>query len=330
MAMRNHWHPVRKSEELGDEPLGVTLCDEELVLFRDAGGRVVALDDVCPHRGMRLSRGHRENGNIVCPYHGWAFDSEGHAVVPPARNRHACVARWESIERHGMIWVKPADVVARFPRLELDSYHHISTFRREIAAPFELVLDNFIEVEHTPTTHALLGYESVDSVETKVEADDDVVHVINRGPQKKIPKALTMIAGLATGDEFTDEWWTYFSPIYTMYDHVWRDPATAAIKEHVRTVVFFVPIDDEHTNLLVSVYARRAPLGRLGFNLLAFGALAFLSRWEVDLDVEMIEGLADKRTSLRGRKLSRFDTALGRARQRIERIYRGASEGPVS
>lgn len=323
MAIRDHWHPVRKSDEVGDDPVGVRVCGEELVLFRNDDGRIAALEDVCPHRGMRLSLGRVDHGNIVCPYHGWAFDTSGQAVVPPARNRHACAARWESIERYGMVWVKPSDVVARFPRLEFDGFHHIDTFRREIEAPFELVLDNFIEVEHTPTTHLLLGYESVDTVHTEVEADDAVVHVVNKGPQKHIPRALTLIAGIATGDEFTDEWWTYFSPIYTVYDHVWRDRRTSSLKEQIRTAVFFVPIDDERTNLLVATHARRSPLGRLGFNLLAFGALSFLSRYEVDLDVEMIESLADKRTTLQGRKLSRFDTALGRARERIDRIYRG-------
>ncbi len=328
MATRDHWHPVLKSTELRDEPVGIRLCGEELVLFRGPGGRVTALEDVCPHRGMRLSLGHVEDGNIVCPYHGWAFDGDGRAVVPPARNRHACAAKWETIERHDLIWVKPSHVVARFPRLELDGYHHIATFRRQVEAPFELVLDNFIEVEHTPTTHALLGYETVDGVTTQVDAADDVVHVVNKGPQKHIPRALTLVADIATGDEFTDEWWTYFSPIYTVYDHVWRDASTAEIKEYLRTVVFFVPLDDERTNLIVSAHARRPPLGRFGFNLIAFGALSFLSRYEVDLDVEMVENLADKRTTLAGRKLSRFDTALGRARERIDRIYRGQTSRP--
>lgn len=325
MASIDHWHPVLLSRDVAREPVAVRLAERELVVFRGKDGRIAALDDVCPHRGMRLSRGDVVEGNIVCPYHGWAFDPDGKAVVPPARNRHACAARWDTIERYGLVWVKPTDVVARFPRLELDGFHHVSTFRREVRAPLELVLDNFIEVEHTPSTHALLGYPSLDDVETRVETTDETVYVHNVGPQKWIPRLLWPITGIRTGDEFTDEWTTFFSPVYTVYDHIWRDRGGGgALKEHLRSPVFFVPIDDQTTNLIVSIYSNRPRFGRLGFNLLGHAATSLLSKFEVDLDVEMVESLADKSTSLAGRKLSRFDTALGKARERIDRVYRGS------
>ena len=44
---------------------------------------------------------------------------------------------------------------------------------------------------------------------------------------------------------------------------------------------------------------------------------------EVDLDVEILEGLANKDPSIDGMKLSRFDRVLGLNRERIDRIYRG-------
>ena len=44
---------------------------------------------------------------------------------------------------------------------------------------------------------------------------------------------------------------------------------------------------------------------------------------EIRLDVRILEGLADKNTSIEGMKLSRFDRVLGLNRERIQRIYRG-------
>jgi hypothetical protein len=44
--------------------------------------------------------------------------------------------------------------------------------------------------------------------------------------------------------------------------------------------------------------------------------------WEIQLDVRILEGLADKSTAIDGMKLSRFDRVLGFNRERIERIYR--------
>jgi nitrite reductase (NADH) small subunit/3-phenylpropionate/trans-cinnamate dioxygenase ferredoxin subunit len=37
------------------------------------GGKVTALDDVCPHMGASLSGGYLENGIVTCPWHAWRF-----------------------------------------------------------------------------------------------------------------------------------------------------------------------------------------------------------------------------------------------------------------
>lgn len=38
------------------------------------GGKPLALDNVCPHRGGPLAEGTIERGKIVCPWHQWEFD----------------------------------------------------------------------------------------------------------------------------------------------------------------------------------------------------------------------------------------------------------------
>jgi nitrite reductase/ring-hydroxylating ferredoxin subunit len=37
-------------------------------------GQFYCLDDQCPHRGGPLGAGTMENGEVVCPLHGWSFD----------------------------------------------------------------------------------------------------------------------------------------------------------------------------------------------------------------------------------------------------------------
>jgi nitrite reductase/ring-hydroxylating ferredoxin subunit len=44
-----------------------------IAVFRDRGV-LKAIDDVCPHRGGPLGQGDLENGAVICPLHGWAFD----------------------------------------------------------------------------------------------------------------------------------------------------------------------------------------------------------------------------------------------------------------
>lgn len=45
------------SQNIGKEPVGVEMLSEKLVLFRNNEGKVVAINDVCPHRGAPLHKG---------------------------------------------------------------------------------------------------------------------------------------------------------------------------------------------------------------------------------------------------------------------------------
>ncbi|MGQ0676236.1 MAG: Rieske 2Fe-2S domain-containing protein [Rhodospirillales bacterium] len=56
---------------------------EPLLIGRDAGGRVFALRDICPHRGMPLSKGRFDGREVECCYHGWRFDTRGGCTAIP-------------------------------------------------------------------------------------------------------------------------------------------------------------------------------------------------------------------------------------------------------
>ncbi len=52
------WYVVAKSVQVKPgKPHGVRALGRHLVLWRDAAGKVHCLEDYCPHRGARLSRG---------------------------------------------------------------------------------------------------------------------------------------------------------------------------------------------------------------------------------------------------------------------------------
>ena len=77
-ALRACWHPVAYSGDLASgEPLAVDLLGEALVLWRDSAGTAHAFFDLCIHRGTALSLGTVEGDEIVCPYHGWRYGSDG-------------------------------------------------------------------------------------------------------------------------------------------------------------------------------------------------------------------------------------------------------------
>jgi vanillate O-demethylase monooxygenase subunit len=57
MFLRNAWYVAGMERELGTAPLAVRVLDEAFVLYRQADGTPVALEDACPHRKLPLSMG---------------------------------------------------------------------------------------------------------------------------------------------------------------------------------------------------------------------------------------------------------------------------------
>src|SRR5690554_5859080 len=65
----------------------VTIGRVQLAVFRmdDADPPVRVVSDVCPHAGASLSAGFVDDGCILCPWHGWAFDAhDGRCPDNPA------------------------------------------------------------------------------------------------------------------------------------------------------------------------------------------------------------------------------------------------------
>lgn len=325
MAERDHWHPVARGWELGYRPRAVTLMNEEIVLFRTRGGGLGALTDECPHRRMRLSCGEVEGERLVCPYHGYRYGVDGVGESASTPRMRVDAQRWDVAEKHGAIWVKAAGASAPLPELDRDGFFAAGVLTDRVRAPLETVVDNFCEVEHTPSTHALFGYRagSLGEVETRVESGDSWIRVENRGPQKPIPRVIERLFGVRGGDTFVDDWTVHFSPVHIIYAQRWEDAATGAPRgDRLHLAVFFVPVDAHTTDLVVFPYATRPPRG---LNRLMAPLFRALVAREVALDRRMIERLADPRPDLHGTRLSRFDSPLRAHRERVARLYRGAA-----
>ena len=165
-ALRAYWHPVARSEEIGEDPVAKGLLDEEIVLFR-VDDRVTALRDLCIHRGMPLSLGSRQGKHLVCAYHGWTYDRDGACVripsIPPERAipEKARATRYRAEERYGLVWVcldEPRGSIPEFPEVEDAAYHtyfHGSPDWQTSAARY---IENFVDMSHFPWVHGgLLG-----------------------------------------------------------------------------------------------------------------------------------------------------------------------------
>ena len=81
----DQWYAVAKSVQVQPGVAhAVKALGRNLVLWRDTGGQLHCLEDYCPHRGAKLSRGEILGDNIACRYHGVTLDGSGTVVRVPA------------------------------------------------------------------------------------------------------------------------------------------------------------------------------------------------------------------------------------------------------
>jgi 5,5'-dehydrodivanillate O-demethylase oxygenase subunit len=82
--LRRYWHPVAAVQELEERSTkAVRLLGEDLVLYKDLGGRYGLLQRQCPHRRADLSHGFVEDRGLRCNYHGWLFAEDGTCLAQP-------------------------------------------------------------------------------------------------------------------------------------------------------------------------------------------------------------------------------------------------------
>ena len=69
------WYPALRTDTLRRSKLATAmLLGIPLVLGRRDDGRVFAMRDSCPHRGIPLSVGWFDGKRVTCRYHGWEFE----------------------------------------------------------------------------------------------------------------------------------------------------------------------------------------------------------------------------------------------------------------
>lgn len=177
----NDWHPVATPAELDAQPLmSVRVLGEDLVLWK-AGGHYLAWQDLCIHRGTKLSGGKVVAEQLHCPYHGWVYNAEGRCVhipahpeqQPPAKAR---VKTYPLQERYGLLWVclgEPVNEIPPFPEWGQAGFAQaVCAPIRHVPAHGPRLIENFLDAAHFPFVHAgVLGdpaYPEMNDFEVRV------------------------------------------------------------------------------------------------------------------------------------------------------------------
>jgi phenylpropionate dioxygenase-like ring-hydroxylating dioxygenase large terminal subunit len=168
--LRNEWFAVSWISSLPENKLAaVRLLGEDLVLWRNREG-VRAWKDLCVHRGAKLSLGtisRTENGGcVICPYHGWEYNSAGECVRMPAHPEQAPPARarvetFPVREKYGLVWVclgQPVGDIPSFPEGDQAGFRLVLTGPYQFHAQGPRIIENILDLAHLPIAHAgMLG-----------------------------------------------------------------------------------------------------------------------------------------------------------------------------
>jgi phenylpropionate dioxygenase-like ring-hydroxylating dioxygenase large terminal subunit len=83
--LRGLWYVACPGAEIKPGAMtGKKLMGGMVLLGRDKAGKVFALRDICPHRGIPLRHGKFDGETAQCCYHGWRFDTDGVCVDIPS------------------------------------------------------------------------------------------------------------------------------------------------------------------------------------------------------------------------------------------------------
>ncbi len=205
MFLRDEWYVAALGAELSDRPLQRWILGEPLAIYRGASGRVVVLEDRCPHRGAPLSSGEISGDTLACGYHGFQFDPSGRCVnipgmasVPP----QACVRSFPAIERWGWVFVWMGEA-ARADASRLPDFHWLTepgwVGRSEylsIKTSYDLVRDNLLDLSHARYVHKkTLATTAVTDYPVRTEVAERRVSVLREMPGIEPSPFFKQVAG---------------------------------------------------------------------------------------------------------------------------------------
>jgi 5,5'-dehydrodivanillate O-demethylase oxygenase subunit len=256
--MRRYWHPIAGESELDEDPVKkVRILGEDLVLYRDKGGRLGLLGEQCPHRKASLEYGMPEEEGLRCCYHGWLYAADGRCLDQPAEPPES---NFKSRILHkaypvealgGLVFAymgpQPAPLLPRYDVFAWDNaWRDVGMV--EVPCNWLQCMENSVDLTHVDYLHGMyfdyVLQKQGHPIRGRNRAFDGARHVkmgfdvFEHGIVKR-----RIVEG---GDENSETWREGSNPI--LFPNMTRAGGRGSLQIRV-------PIDDEHTlNVMYSCY----------------------------------------------------------------------------
>ena len=322
----NQWYPLLESRELKRQPLGLERLGRRFVFWRTADGQAHALDDRCPHLGAALSGGTVCDDRLVCPFHGFAFDTGGACRVLPASGRDGTIPQGMAVtafpvrERHGFAWLWWGGPRETYPELPYfpefdDAGWRSTTSVVDWPVHYTRAIENQLDVAHLAFVHrTTIGRGGRTRVHgPHVEADAAGIRVWTTNARDDgipAPSREALAAEAATRPP----------SLHFLFPGLWR----LVITERLKNVIAFVPINDRCTRYYLKLYHRhRNPLIAKPFEWLMAASNRFILAQDRRVVVTQTPAVSLDATD----RLVGADRAIVQFRRQLEKLLQDAQVG---
>ena len=276
--LRRYWHPIALSSEVGALPKAIRILSEDLVLFREHGGKLGLLHRQCIHRGASLEFGIPQERGIMCCYHGWVFDTTGAVLSVGAEPETSRIptnfgqGAYPVREAHGMIfaYMGPPESMPEFPIY--DTFLHpigndLVPLKLTIPCNWLQIVENACDPIHNAYLHAIVSGEQF-SAAFKVQPALDFVET---------PLGFLSMATRHVKDKIYIRASDIMLPNVAQFAAGSNDASTECFNISCGLTRWVVPIDDRnslyigysHYNQRTEQF-RRAPAEELGVDRMGF------------------------------------------------------------
>jgi len=178
------WYVICRKDEIDENKILLKyVFDQEIIIWKKKE-RIMAWENLCIHRGSRLSLGSINNGILKCAYHGWEYNQDAQCVKIPSQPdikipKKACVKSYKVIEKMNMVWInlsKEANDFVNIKEFNESNFNHVASGPYIMNASAPRAIENFLDVAHFPFVH-----ENHLGVKDKPMIDDYDVVSSNKG-----------------------------------------------------------------------------------------------------------------------------------------------------
>lgn len=252
--IKNQWYAiissnkVKKSKLLGIKRLGIELC-----LFRDSLGNIACVSNKCPHRGAALCKGKQKCDSVVCPFHGFEFNSHGRCTLIPANGKNAVIENKFNVtsylvrEENDIIYMwygdkQKATTTLPFFNESIDNSYVYSEISDKWNSHYSRCIENQLDVIHIPFVHhntigrgnkTLVNGPALELKDNKIIMT--AINTIDNGTSPKSSIDCNINPNMNLQFIFPNIWQNYIS-------------------KNIKAVIFFAPVDDENTILYIRFY----------------------------------------------------------------------------